>query len=518
MYFYQKLLNALEIDDVKYQELVRPTSISEIEDPLNFQNIEKAIDRIRLAINNREKIMIYGDYDCDGICSTSILVKAFNKINYQVGYYIPSRYKNGYGINEEMVDLINQKGYKLIITVDNGVSQIDAIRKAKNYGIDVIVTDHHEILKDIPDCYCLVHPFLKKKDILPQCGAYVAFMISILLLGKIDPYLLSLASLATISDMMPLLEYNRILVKNGIKLMNENKYPQFGILLNYEKIDETSLSYSLAPKINAIGRVKDDTSVNKVVKYFNTKNLDELVDLANYINEVNEERRQMCNEAFSSIKIDDNDDKINVVLIPSLKEGLIGLVASRLVNQFKKPAIVFTRSENNLLKGSGRSLEGFSLADSFNQLGNLLVAYGGHALAGGLTIEEEKFEIFKKEINLLAKNSIFTPKNVKIIEMDIDDFSYENFLLIKNLSPYGESFEEPLLSYKINKNQITFIGNLKQHFKGIINSECSFVHFNYDQEIINSQIIELLGNLELHSYKGNNQLVFKVKEIRKGDN
>ena len=159
MNFYQKLLDTLSLTEEEYNELTKEVTLDDIEDPLNFENIEFAISRIQEAMKNKEKIMVYGDYDCDGICSTSILVKTFKLLNYDVGYYIPSRYKDGYGINEQMVELIHKKGYKLIITVDNGVSQIEALQLAKDYGIDVILTDHHEMLKDIPECYTIVHPF-----------------------------------------------------------------------------------------------------------------------------------------------------------------------------------------------------------------------------------------------------------------------------------------------------------------------------------------------------------------------
>ena len=238
MNFLNKLLEITNLSKEEFDLLTKEVSLNDIEDPNNFENIDKAVSRIFQAIKNNEKIMVYGDYDCDGICSVSILVNAFKKLNYEIGYYIPSRYKDGYGINEKMVDLIHSKGYKLIITVDNGVSQNEALKKAKDYGIDVILTDHHEILHELPECYCLVHPFRKTKDVMPQCGAYVSFMLSIKLLNKIDNYLLSLASLATISDMMPLVSHNRIIVKNAIEIIKKERFDQFYIFLEIQFTDE----------------------------------------------------------------------------------------------------------------------------------------------------------------------------------------------------------------------------------------------------------------------------------------
>ena len=515
MNFYQKLLDTLGLTKEQYDSLTQEVTLEDIEDPLNFENIEFAIERIKKAMENKEKIMVYGDYDCDGICSTSILVKTFKMLNYDVGYYIPSRYKDGYGINVDMVELIHKKGYKLIITVDNGVSQVEALKLAKEYGIDVILTDHHEMLKDIPECYTIVHPFIKRQDVMPECGAYVAFMLSILLLGRMDHYLLCLASLATISDMMPLVTHNRVLLQNAIKILNTEKFNQFSILLNNEEVDEKTLSFSLAPKINAVGRVKEDTSVNRLVKYFVTDDVNEQVKLADYINTINDERKSMTVEAFNNLNFDEfKDDKIVVCYLPKLKEGLIGLVAARILNSLNKPAIVFTKSIGGLLKGSGRSLPGFSLAENFDKLKDIIEIYGGHALAGGLSLKEENLELFKQKINELASCCNITPKELKLVEMDYDDFSLENYQILRKLGPFGEGFEEPSFSYTFKNNYSHFFGNMKQHLKGSINKNCSFVAFNVDKTLLNREQITLIGKLELDAYRGNNKLSFKVNEIK----
>ncbi len=514
MNFKEKLLNALKIDEKQFIELTKEITLDDIENPLSFKNIDIAVNRIKKAIELKEKIMIYGDYDCDGISSVSILVNTFKQLNYDVGYYIPNRYKDGYGINERMVDVIHSRGYKVIITVDNGVSQMEALTKAKDYGIDVILTDHHEMLKEIPPCYCLVHPSFKNSSVLSECGAYVSFMLSRLLLNKIDHYLLCLAGLATISDLMPLKGYNRIIVKNTIKILKNEEISQFKILMDSKQIDEKALGFSLAPKINAVGRVKEDNSANKVVKYFVTDDFSKRIQLANFINSVNDQRKLMCAEAYSSLDFYDcTDDNVIVKYIPSLKEGLVGLVAGKILNIFNKPVIVFTKSENGLLKGSGRSLEGFSLGESFFKLRNLLEVYGGHALAGGLTIKEENLIEFKKQINLLAKDKIIKIKPKNIIDMDQDDFSYENYQILKKLSPFGEDFEEPYLQYKINVNQISFIGNMKQHIRGIINKGCSFIHFNVDKSKLNKKYVTLIGHLDEDYYKGDHNISFIVEEI-----
>ena len=513
MNFIEKLKQALNLTDEQYQEMIIPSSSLEIENPDNFINIDIATKRIFSAIEHNEPIMIYGDYDCDGICSTSILVNTFYKLKYKVGYYIPSRYSDGYGINVDMVNKIAEKGYKVIITVDNGVSQMEALTLAKEKGIDVILTDHHEILNEVPPCYTIVHPFYKKKEILPQCGAYVSFMLSIKLLGEIDDYLLSLASLATISDMMPLVKENRTIVKKGIEAISSNHFVHF-YRLSLGEVDEKELSFSIAPKINAIGRVKEDTSVNKVVKYFTATEAKDISKLALYIDEINEERKCICSLAYNSLQIDNSLDKVIVVLFEDLKEGLIGLVASRILNNYNKPTIVFTKANNGLLKGSGRSLEGFSLAQSFKELEDIIEVYGGHALAGGLSIKEENFNLFKERINLLAQDKIIKPKEKKIIPLEKEEFTYENYLELRKLSPFGEGNEEPYFSYTIECSQIKYIGNRKQHAKGTINDNCSFICFNADKDLIAScKKVKLVGKIERDSYIGYHNLTFNVNEI-----
>lgn len=514
MYFKEKLIKALNLTEDEFNSLSRDVTINDIESPSNFKDIDIAVARIKKSIENKEKIMIYGDYDCDGICSVSILVKTFNLLNYPVGYYVPSRYKDGYGINENMIDIIHKKGYKLIITVDNGVSQIDAIKRANEYGIDVIVTDHHEILRGLPDCYCLVHPFHKIENEMAQCGAYVSFMLSIKLLNHIDKYLLVLASLATISDLMPLVGPNRILVKEGINILQEEKIPQIKMLVDSDDIDEKILGFSLAPKINAVGRVKEDMSVNNVVKFFTSVDTSEQIKFANYINSINDMRKSMCLDAYNNLNLDSyKDDLVIVCYIPNLREGLIGLVAARILSMSNKPTVVFTKSENGLLKGSARSLNGFSLADAFTNLANLIEVFGGHALAGGLTIKEENLDRFKIEINKLALGKEIKMKDKILIQMEKDDFSYENYLLFKKIGPFGEGFEEPQFEYRIKTAQISFIGNMKQHIRGIINNECSFIHFNVDKSKLVNDEITLIGRIELDKYRNNHSLSFVVSQI-----
>lgn len=515
--FLQNLLEAYHLTYEEYLELTKEVDFSSLENPLDFKDIIKAKDRILNAISNNEKIMIYGDYDCDGFCSVSILTRMFKYLNYtNIGYYIPSRYKDGYGITEKMVDLIYQKGYSLIITVDNGVAQTDALTRAKAYGIDVILTDHHEMIKELPPAYCVVHPFLKNNNLeLPQCGAYVAFNLSRVVLNRVDDFLLILGALATISDMMPLVSYNRIIVRLALKLLKENDYTQFLILNNGESItNEKDLSFTIAPKINAVGRVIKDTKVNRVVSYFLTDSKEEMATIGDFINNCNEERKNISSEAFRKMDLSKHqDDLVIVENMEFLIEGLIGLVANRVLNELKKPCVIFTSTEEEgVLKGSARSFEGFPLSDTFKELEHLLLGYGGHAQAGGLSINIDNLEEFTKQINLLAVGKEFKEKDKFIIECNRFDLNYHNYCLLQSLSPFGEGFNEPYFVVELPCSQISYLQNGK-HIKGNINPDCSFIGFNFNEFYGTSGIVKLLGKLELDNFRGGNKLSFKVEKV-----
>ena len=255
MDFKTKLLNYFNINDEQYKELTKPIEKIILPSYNNFNDMKKATETIKNAMANNDKIVIYGDYDCDGIMSTSIMVKCFNMLNYHIGYYIPSRYIDGYGLNAKRVQDFYDKGYKLIITVDNGIAQFEAIQKAYDLGMKVIVTDHHERQEILPDVEAILHPIISNYGNVVCCGAYVAFMLASSLLNKYDEYLLSLASIATISDMMPLVSYNRDIVRLGIYYMNKNNYYSIRLLSEESIIDENVIGLKMAPKINAIGRM-----------------------------------------------------------------------------------------------------------------------------------------------------------------------------------------------------------------------------------------------------------------------
>ena len=309
-----------------------------------FSEAEITLERIYEAIENKEKICIYGDYDCDGILATSILVEAFRQLGVDVGYHIPNRLEDGYGLNCQRVEQIASKGYSLIITVDNGVKAYDAVERANELGVDVIITDHHNCEEELPEAFSIIHtkisPDYPYKEI---SGGFVAYKLASALLKKHDKYLFCLAAITTISDMMPLLDENRALVKRALEFMKENKYPQLELLLgNNQKYSVTSIGFIIAPKINSFGRLSDLINPNHLVKYFRQDaSIEILKAVSSKAVEINAKRQEMTNKQYQNVLTTLNSDEQFLYSYQNeIHEGLIGLVAGKYTRHYNRPSLV----------------------------------------------------------------------------------------------------------------------------------------------------------------------------------
>ncbi len=518
MKFLDKLLKHFELSEEEYNKMIRPLCDEDLPSYTKFNGVESIIGRLEKAIVNKEKVIIYGDYDCDGIMSVSILVKAFAMVDFDVKYYIPSRYKDGYGLNVKNVEAIAAKGYSLIITVDNGISALEAVKRAKELGIDVIVTDHHEqILEELPDTPYIMHPIISNYGEVYCCGAYVAYMLATAILGRHDPYLLSLSSLATISDMMPLKEYNRDVVRLGMEYINKYRFiPIMNLVSNKETVvDENTVGLEIAPKINSVGRMKEDIiSMQRIVRYFVTNNSEDLEELRCFIEETNNNRKETIKNAINNLTY--NKDESSILLVTNEKEGLIGLIANKLMNDNNKPAICFCESteDSNILKGSARSKDGFSISDTFSKLGNLLLNYGGHNLAGGLSISKDNLPLFKEEFNKIALNNPFIKKKENTIKIDLYDISKDNYEIYKSFKPFGMGFEKP--SFKIDDIQVSSLSYTAtgEHISTKLTNNTKLLGFNFNKNELDKYTkINIIGNLESNIFRKSETIVFKIFEI-----
>lgn len=512
MDFISKLCHHYNLTYDEFKELIKEKTIDDIPDYTHFKDIDKVTDRIHLAIKNNEKILIYGDYDCDGIMATSILVKTFELLNYDVGYYIPSRYLDGYGLNCQKVQEAYNKGYKLIITVDNGVMQHEAVNLANNLGIDVIITDHHNIPDVLPDALYILHPTYSNYGDLICCGAYVAFMLSWSLLGHYEPYLLSLAAIATISDLMELKGYNRNIVKISLAMLNEHNYPSiFNLIGAYEPmIDESTFALRIAPKINAVGRVLEEHQANKIVHFLTTNSMYEIRSIGKFIDEVNNKRKEMTSTCTSSLQIDENQSAI--VIICEEKEGLIGLIANQLLQKYNKPVIVFSKAmDEEVYKGSARSKNGFSIVKAFESLKDLLVVYGGHSLAGGCSIKISDFDKFKERFISLADTYKIEEEKEETIELQLDEVTLHNYQILSSLGPFGMGFKAPKFSLPRLKTSFLTYSNDGKHIMTPLSMKSKLVGFYIGKDSVSSYSwINIEGKMALNYFRGNKSLQFII--------
>lgn len=518
MDFKNKLLNYLHLTLADYQKITLPIDVDSLPSYDKFCDMEKAAKIIEEAMSNHEKIVIYGDYDCDGIMATSILKKCFQMLNYQVGYYIPSRYIDGYGLNVNRVHNFYDKGYKLIITVDNGIAQFEAIDEAKKLGIKVIVTDHHEKQDKLPDADVILHPLVSNYGDVVCCGAYVSFMLASKLLNKYDPYLLSLASIATISDMMSLHEYNRNIVRLGINYLNNNHYYPIDLLAEHQEIDENVIGLKIAPKINSIGRIMENTSINYLIEYFTSDDRSRIAAIYEFIADTNEKRKSLTKECLNDLKVE--NEAQTICLISNLKEGIIGLVANNLLNKYHKPAIVFTSDSNDdtLLKGSARSLKGLAINQFFLLNKDIIINGGGHEQAGGLTIKKSDFDIFVQRFEEYACTHPIQEEEEDYIDISLTDINKDNYEFVRSLAPFGEGFRLPL--FKINNIKVSSLTYTKTQLHILYNLSINqkIIGFNYSKDLLSKyDYINIYGSLTHSVFRNNISYEFHIKRLESSE-
>lgn len=515
MDFLHKLLANYSLNEEEYLDLIKPVHLFDLPDPRLFSKMDESVALIKKTISQHGKIIVYGDYDCDGVTSTAILVHALRKMNADVGYYIPSRYQDGYGINRKMIEAFNDKQYKLIITVDNGISQIKEIEYARQLGIDVIVTDHHTVGQKIPNANYILHPQYSSYSQLYSCGAYVSLMLASTLLNHYDEYEVFLASIATISDMMPLIDHNRTLVRIGISLYNERHFAPIHELIQLDTINEETIAMSIAPKINAVGRIIEDTKVNYLVQFLLSSSKKEIITFSNWIKEINVARQSLLKET-----IDEESDDILVqdgafIAVSSTKEGLIGLLATRYMNLHHLPTIVFCPTEQDPLvyKGSARADNGFSIVNAFKNLEHYLLNFGGHKAAGGCSIEKAQLSAFSQAFNELAKQPMDAIDDDISIAISTSDINWTNFHIMDTFRPFGIGFVKPLFRIEnVATSSLSFIKE-GQHISTLLKDDVKILGFNITEKAIKKyDKITIYGEFNLNEFRGRKSLIYQISD------
>lgn len=427
-----------------------------LEDPFVFTDMKKSVERIQLAIAQKERVLVYGDYDVDGITGSAILYPALKRLGTVVDVHIPHRMNEGYGLNRDSLETLLEKGYSVVITVDNGITGVEQVKFLTGRGVDVIIVDHHTPKDELPPAFAILcaHAGEKKGDPhLAACG--LAFKLAWALLGsyKAAEEYLDLVALGTIADIAPVLGDNRILLKNGLKLLARTKRPGIRALMEVARISPNTVSYrdiafGFGPRINAAGRMGSPLNAFKLLT---TDDPAEAKELAAFLDRGNKDRQKLEAEAFSEAAdiaealLAKNSDAVIILENPAWHEGVLGIVAARLVERFHKPSIVISM-KNGVGKGSGRSIPGFSIFEAVRPYEELLENFGGHAQAIGMTIKEGRISELRRLVNEGAKNHDLlelTPELVIESEIAFEELNLEFLKDLNKLEPFGPGNPKP---------------------------------------------------------------------------
>lgn len=504
--------------------------------PYEMPDMEKAIERIIKAIENNEKIIIYGDYDVDGITSVTVLKSFLEERGIHVSEYIPNRLEEGYGLNKKAVEYIAKQGNQLMITVDCGISAIEEVEYANKLGIETIVTDHHEPGEELPKAIAVVDT--KRKDnkypFRNLAGVGVVFKLIQAISQRLDlpekEYLkyLDIVCIGTISDIVPLVDENRVIVKLGLKLVEQTKNLGLKAILEasgYSKIDSNTISFGVAPRINACGRMGHQ---EEALKLFLSKDGEEVQELTQKLNEYNrlrqETEKQIYNESIIQIEEKDLADRNTIVVMgKGWHHGVIGIVSSRITELYFKPSILLCE-EDDYGKGSGRSIPGFDLYEALTQCKDTIDKFGGHSMAVGINVKKEKFEEFKEKLEKIAKEK-HTEEIVPILKIDalvnLDEINKEMVESLKELEPFGEANKMPLFAFKNLKIDSIRALSEGKHLKLTLKDDSNIVNaigFNLGELSTEYKIgdkIDVVGNLEINSFNGVDNIQINMKDVMK---
>lgn len=511
----------------------------QLSDPFLIMDMEKAVLRIKKALTAGEKICIYGDYDADGVCSTAMLYSYLCKQNGNVMYYIPEREKDGYGLNECIAEQLNDWNVELLITVDNGIAAKKEIDILNSMGIDTIVTDHHQPPEELPNAIASVDPHRKDCESLYQyfCGAGVVFKLIMALEDEnlniedlIEEYG-DLAALATVGDIVPLTEENRFLTKVGIPFLESGKRAGIKAMLNTAGIWGTKLtagkiSFTLVPRINACGRMGES---QKAVKLLLTTDEEEAMEIAKQIEEENTLRQQTEKAIFlqieSTIKNRPElvDDRVIVIDGEGFHEGVVGIIASRIKEKFEKPVIIFSKTQNEeVSKGSGRSVKGFSLCDAVDSCSDMLIKHGGHHMAVGLSIKTDRIDEFRKRINEYARDIGEMPMASLDIDVKLNPHSLNADMIeaLHILEPYGVGNPTPLFGFfEMELCEIIPVGGGK-HLRLVLRrgkNTIKTILFNRAENefhFVPKDVVDIAATIDVNYYNNLRDLNIVIKDIR----
>ena len=509
-----------------------------LHDPFLMKDMKFAIDRIKEAINNKEKILIYGDYDVDGVASTALLTNFLRQKTNNIFPYIPDRETEGYGVSFNGIKKAIKKQVSLIISIDCGIKALKEVEYAKKNNIDFIICDHHLPESEIPNAIAVLDP--KRVDckypFKELCGCGIGFkLIQALSLEwdmntrKLINYL-DLVSLATVADQVPLYDENRIITYLGLEQINKEPRPGIKALLSDFKGDEISTStlvFKLCPKVNAAGRMKH---ANLALELLMCEKLEHTVNLSEQISSINIERREedkkTTEEALIQIKQKEEESFYSTLVHnDNWHPGIIGIVASRLIEKYYRPTIVLTKQGEYYI-GSARSINGFDIYKALKKCSNLLEQFGGHKYAAGLKLHESKLKLFRSEFEKFSKKNISQKQKIKTLiydlEIPLSDLNFKFFKIIEQMEPFGPNNFKPIFCSRncVTTSQTRTVGNDNKHLQLFIKSKnkiykgIAFGRGDLLNKINESKGFDILYSVEKNTWNGNTELQLIIMDLK----
>ena len=509
-----------------------------LHDPFLFSDMEKAVTCIRSAIEAGKKITVYGDYDADGITASALMVSCLQRLSANADFYIPERENEGYGMSKNALHHLAERGTQLIVSVDCGITAVEECLEAEKLGIEIVITDHHECSGEIPDAVAVINPKV------PGCaypdknlaGVGVALKLCQALLLSVQPIeqtaldYAELVTLGTVADIVPLTDENRVLCDMGLKKIPESANKGFKALLSVsdlvnKPVDTTIVGFQLAPKINAVGRLSDAALA---VEMFLTNDENRALEIASILADCNIKRQKIEQEtlelAVEQVENEYKDDAVLVLSDEKWHHGVVGIVASRLTKKYNKPCILISPGADELYKGSGRSLPGFSLYDALTACAEHLERFGGHELAAGLVIDNEKTDAFRKAINDYAFSVLQGKSLLPIEEADLElrgrHLNLESAKELLALEPFGSGNKAPLFMIKdMFVQRVNTLGSEGKHLKmqlvkdGVAIDAIAFsfadkIHISY------GSYVTVMAHLEVNSFRGIETAQLKISDMR----
>jgi len=521
-------------------EFLLPDYSQDLHDPYLLLDMRKAVERIWQAVKKQEKVIIYGDFDADGITSTALLYKTLLALGLKASTYLPSRDKEGYSLNAEIVEKFTNEKMALIITCDCGIASYELVNHAQKQGIDVIITDHHREPEILPDAYAIINPHLKRekypfKDL---AGVGVAFKLAQALFRSedcsiknkesVEKWLLDLVAVGTIADLMPLMQENRTLVKYGLLVLNKTR--NHGLKFLIEKcnlilgdINSGHIGFQISPRLNAAGRISHPNEALKLI----LAEEHEAEDLANKLDDLNETRQRIIEKSFEKLKSKLNSlatlENIIVELVEDCPIGALGLVANKISGFYSRPAVILARGENNI-RGSGRSLnKAFDLHGFLSSFSGHFESFGGHRAAVGFSLKDEKnYENFKKDLEQKASQIMNQDELCPEVKIDalvqLKDADWNLYEELTKFEPYGIGNLKPLfLCQNIPLKKIEVVGHSSQHYRLLAEGGKRFIYFSPEQNMNQYKVgdrVDIVFDLSVNQWNGEQTLNFKVIDLK----